>query len=158
LLDPHPERKHLKRLRFVWVDPAILHITTNVIGRQCVLTPNLVGAVVHSLGEAGRRNGWAVGRYVVMPDHVHFFCQDRERRKALGSFVGGFKQMVTRLAWAQGWSDGLWQAEFFDHVLRSEASYAQQWEYVRQNPVRRGLCSKPEEWPHQGEIEHLSGH
>jgi len=156
--DGLPQRKHLKRLPFVCVDPAIFYITTNALDRQCVLAPSLADIVVHALAEAGRRNGWAVGRYVVMPDHVHFFCQDRTRRKKLDDFVGGFKQMVTRLAWDRGWSGKLWQAEFWDHVLRSEESYAQKWEYVRYNPVRKGLCATPEEWPYQGEIDPLPGH
>ena len=31
------------------------------------------------------------------------------------------------------------QEGFFDHLLRSYESYAQKWEYVRENPVRAGL-------------------
>jgi len=45
-----------------------------------------------------------------------------------------------------------WQEGFFDHLLRSDESHAEKWEYVRQNPVRAGLCHQPEEWPYQGEI------
>jgi hypothetical protein len=30
----------------------------------------------------------------------------------------------------------IWQREFFDHLLRSEESYDQKWNYVRENPVR----------------------
>jgi len=156
--DRLPERRHLKRLPFVWADPAIFYVTTNVIRQQRLLVPGLSVAVADALRDAGERTGWTVGRYVVMPDHVHFFCEDRQRRTPLSDFVGGFKQMVTRRAWAQGWSGRLWQAEFFDHVLRSEESHAQKWEYVRLNPVRRGLCATPDEWPYQGEIGYLAGH
>jgi REP-associated tyrosine transposase len=46
----------------------------------------------------------------------------------------------------------LWQPGFFDHVLRSDESYAQKWEYVRENPVRAGLVMTADEWPFQGEI------
>ena len=49
----------------------------------------------------------------------------------------------------------VWQREFFDHVLRSEESYAEKWRYVRDNPVRAGLVSRAEEWKLQGEIEVL---
>lgn len=41
----------------------------------------------------------------------------------------------------------LWQEESFDHVLRSSESLDQKVEYVRQNPVRRGLVSSPGEYP-----------
>jgi hypothetical protein len=46
----------------------------------------------------------------------------------------------------------LWQPGFFDHVLRSDESYSQRWEYVRENPVRAGLVSLADEFPYQGEF------
>ena len=45
-----------------------------------------------------------------------------------------------------------WQEGFFDHLLRSEDSYAQKCIYVYMNPVRANLCGRPEDWPYQGEI------
>ena len=45
-----------------------------------------------------------------------------------------------------------WQPGFFDHLLRNDESYAQKWEYVRQNPVRAGLVKSAEDWPYQGEV------
>ena len=44
---------------------------------------------------------------------------------------------------------------FFDHLIRHGESYAQKWEYVRQNPVRAGLVHLADEWPWQGEIVRL---
>jgi putative transposase len=46
----------------------------------------------------------------------------------------------------------LWQPGFFDHVLRNDESYAQKWEYIRDNPVRAGLVAEWHQWPYQGEI------
>jgi REP element-mobilizing transposase RayT len=40
-----------------------------------------------------------------------------------------------------------WQEESFDHVLRSEESFEDKLEYIRQNPVRRGLVKNPEDYP-----------
>jgi putative transposase len=45
-----------------------------------------------------------------------------------------------------------WQEGFFDHLLRGGDSYAEKWEYVRQNPVRAGLATSHEDLPYQGEI------
>jgi len=45
-----------------------------------------------------------------------------------------------------------WQPGFFDHVLRSDESYAEKWNYVRDNPVRAGLVKAADDWPYQGEI------
>ena len=37
--------------------------------------------------------------------------------------------------------------ESFDHVLRSQDSLEEKLEYLRQNPVRRGLARRPEDYP-----------
>ena len=43
-------------------------------------------------------------------------------------------------------------APFFDHVLRSDESYSEKWNYVRNNPVRAGLVQNADDWPYAGEI------
>jgi hypothetical protein len=45
-----------------------------------------------------------------------------------------------------GNSGPLWQDESFDHVLRSDESFAEKLEYIRQNPVRAGLVTRAEEY------------
>jgi len=46
----------------------------------------------------------------------------------------------------------IWQRGFFDHLLRSEESYGQKWNYVRENPVRAGLVARVEDWRFAGEV------
>lgn len=156
--EPLPQRKHLTRLREVWLQPPVYFVTICSIDWRRVLVPALAQVIADSLGEAAANNQWSVGRYVVMPDHVHFFAAPKTFEVSLSAFVGGTKQLSTRKAWALGHQGRLWQAEFFDHVLRSEEAYNSKWEYVRLNPVRAGLCQEAEHWPHQGEISILECH
>jgi putative transposase len=86
-----------------------------------------------------------------MPDHIHFFCTPATECD-LSRFVGGFRQESTRRAWEAGWQGKLWQREFFDRLLRGDESYERKWLYVRDNPVRAGLCQRPDEWRWQGEL------
>ena len=51
-----------------------------------------------------------------------------------------------------GTKSPIWQRGFFDHLLRSDESYAQKWNYVRENPVRAGLVRNADDWPYSGEI------
>jgi hypothetical protein len=37
-------------------------------------------------------------------------------------------------------------------MIRNTESYAQKWDYVRENRIRAGLISTTEDWPFQGEI------
>ena len=43
-------------------------------------------------------------------------------------------------------SGPVWQEESFDHVLRSDESLKEKCEYIRQNPVRRGLVQRAEDY------------
>jgi putative transposase len=99
---------------------------------------------------------WLVGRYVVMPDHVHLFCAPNQYPPlSLRTWVSFWKAMVARRS---NLGAALWQQNFWDTQLRRHESYALKWEYVRQNPVRAGLATRPEDWPYQGELNELRWH
>jgi len=149
-------QQHLRRLEQVWVEPQIYLVTICAHQRMPVLaTDALAGEIVASLQDASERTGWRVGRYVVMPDHVHFFCAPTPDAEPLSHFVGRWKSWTTQRAWRLGHAGRLWQPEFFDHLLRHDESYASKWQYVVHNPVRAGLCEDTEQWPYQGEIVSL---
>ena len=44
------------------------------------------------------------------------------------------------------------------HPIRRGESYSAKWEYIRQNPVRAGLCATPDEWFFEGEMHVLRWH
>jgi REP-associated tyrosine transposase len=171
------QHKHLRRMERVWVESPVYFVTACTYGRQRILADaDVAGILTDEWRAAHERHGWLVGRYVVMPDHVHFFCAAEHDAKTLSEFVRLWKQWTTkrmktmkprltepRLASAAttaGVETGrgttrVWQREFFDHVLRSEESYAEKWEYVRENPVRANLVKSVWEWAFQGEIHLL---
>ena len=111
----------------------------------------------------------AIGRYVIMPDHIHLFVCGPDDFE-LGRWVGALKQQLqkaiigrnTQKLYATASPTGrrlqsaikspVWQRGFFDHVLRNEESYGQKWNYVRDNPVRAGFVTNAEDWPFAGEI------
>jgi len=89
---------------------------------------------------------------VVMPNHVHviftplvdaegwtYSLPDIMRRIKSRSAVE-----VNRLLRRQG---RVWQAESFDHVLRSNESLAEKVDYVAQNPVRAGIAVSEDSYP-----------
>ncbi|HET9418524.1 MAG TPA: transposase [Chthoniobacterales bacterium] len=97
-----------------------------------------------------------VGRYVLMPDHVHLFVSLPSQGTTLAQWVQALRSILGKTLLGLGVAKPHWQDGFFDHVLRNSESYAQKWEYVRMNPVRAGLGKTPDEWPYQGEIARLS--
>jgi REP element-mobilizing transposase RayT len=103
----------------------------------------------------GAPRGVLVGRYVLMPDHLHLFAAFAPGSPSLSGWARALKRTLAKHWSARGLGAPHWQKGFFDHVLRSEESYEERWRYVQQNPVRAGLVRSAEEWPYQGEIHRL---
>ena len=79
---------------------------------------------------------------LLMPDHLHMIVGYNERLQSLSQVIGSLKQ---RLAQQTGIR---WQKGFFDHRIGDESGYKEKIEYVLQNPVRKGLCERAEDWPY----------
>lgn len=142
-----------KRLDRLYSSTPLYFITCCTNKRARLLANNHVFNTFNDFARnANERRGVAVGRFVIMPDHVHFFVRMPPDIR-LSSWVGLLKQKLSIAICSMGNSIGpIWQRGFFDHVLRNSESYAEKWAYVRANPVRAGLVEKPESWPYAGEI------
>jgi REP element-mobilizing transposase RayT len=103
----------------------------------------------HCLHDHGKRIDLHAA--VVMPDHVHLLLtplMDEEGwahplASILKLIKGTSARSVNRFL---GTSGPVWQEESFDHVVRSEGSFQEKLEYIRQNPVRRKLVARPEDY------------
>ncbi len=101
---------------------------------------------------------WRVGRYVVMPDHLHIFCAPAcEPHEQLRTWMRYWKALASR-KWPRPNEHPIWQQDGWDTQIRHGESYGEKWEYVRHNPVRMGLVSAAEDWPYQGELNVLEWH
>ena len=97
---------------------------------------------------------WLVGRYVIMPDHVHFFCAPNALgAPSLERWIRFWRSLVTKRLGAK--SGAIWQRHHWDRQLRSGESYDNKWGYVRHNPVRHEHVLNADEWPFQGELNEL---
>ena len=92
---------------------------------------------------------WLVGEYLLMPDHLHLFCTPNSDNFSIEQWLIYWKRGFSRKKLNADW---LWQRNAFNHRIRDQNQYKEKLEYVRQNPVRRGLVRAPEDWPHCGEI------
>ena len=103
----------------------------------------------HCLHDNGKR--YDLHAAVVMPDHVHLLLSPLRDEKAwpyslptiLKLLKGTSARSVNKLSSSHG---PVWQEESFDHVLRSQESFGEKQEYIRQNPVRKGLVKRPEDY------------
>jgi putative transposase len=83
--------------------------------------------------QEGQRRGIGLGRYVVMPDHVHLFV-----RGNLDFSLRQWERILKRvLSKAISSAPPHWQQGFFDHLIRHSESYAEKWELYA-----RTLCGR----------------
>jgi putative transposase len=141
--------------RLDWVfqqyDPPLYFVTFNTHNRRKLLANSRVQNALVNFVHEGQTRGIGVGRYVIMPDHVHLFVRG-SLDFSLRQWVRLLKRVLSQIISAP---PPHWQQGFFDHLIRHSESYAEKWEYVRQNPVRAGLVHQAYDWPWQGEIVRL---
>jgi REP-associated tyrosine transposase len=101
--------------------------------------------------------------YVIMPEHVHLVIIPPEKIK-LGPMIGEIKRissikihdimietnskfkdtMITKRDNIMKFT--LWQRRCYDHNCRNDKSVWEMVNYCHNNPVKRGLVSRPEDW------------
>ena len=144
------QRKHPAKGVFIFRGQATIVFVT-ICSRH--REKNLANPVVHDalLRAWTKADRWMIGAYMIMPDHIHFFCSPIDESVEIEPWITFWKRAFRR---------GLpgaprFQSDSFHHRLRGEESYTEKWDYVQANPVRAGLAEKAEEWPYQGVLNEL---
>ena len=136
---------------FQTYDPPLYFVTIYTIHRNKIRNLEATQRTFEAYIRRARDEfGVAVGKYMMMPDHMHFFVRGGDNFN-LAQWVNGLKRAIS-VALGATKKHPLWQPGFFDHVLRNDQSYTKKWKYVRENPVRAGLVQRADDWPPQGEF------
>lgn len=114
--------------------------------------------------------------YVVMPDHVHVLVSEPQLHTLAGA-LKSLKQGVSRrliskqtpgkqmlgkqnpkqnltggplkppFGLSGASTDHFWQKRYYDFNIRNSAQFVEKLRYIHRNPVKAGLCDRPEDWP-----------
>ncbi|MHB8654599.1 MAG: REP-associated tyrosine transposase [Terriglobia bacterium] len=142
-------------MKWLFKESPVFFVTAATHRRRRLLAQERVQQAFLAFSEEAARRGVFVGRYVLMPDHVHFFVAIASEGPGLAKWMQILKITLAKSLRENGHVGPFWQKGFFDHVLRSAESYGQKWDYVQQNPVRTGLVEVAQDWPYQGEVFRL---
>ena len=139
-----PQRSRLNHVPPWWIaDDSLFFITVNCVprGLDQLCRPETATAVVSAARFYHEHQKWSCRLLLLMPDHLH----------AIVAFPFNVGLKTTLIRW-KGYlakSHGIrWQQDFFDHRLRDHWQLIEKTSYILNNPVRRGLCNRPEDWPH----------
>jgi putative transposase len=153
-----PDRKHPAHgVLIIDPDQTIVFVTVCTKDRRPWLATQAGHDTLLEAWDAAQ--AWWVGRYTIMPDHIHLFAAPVNTPIKLDDWLQFWKSEFTKRARRAGSIDlpaHPWQTDHWDTRLRSWQGYDQKWEYVRHNPVRHGLVKRAEEWPYQGEMHLLT--
>ncbi|MBI2150437.1 MAG: transposase [Acidobacteria bacterium] len=145
----------LARLEWIYKDYPIYYLTLVAHHRRPILANQTVHEAFITFAKRAVDHGVAVGRYTLMPDHMHLFAAFGQESISVSHWVKSLQNSLSKCLRTHGVPPPHFQKGFFDHVLRSEESHHSKWEYMRQNPVRAGLVQIAENWEFQGEMHPL---
>jgi putative transposase len=103
--------------------------------------------IVDALAESRRKLHFFLYGYVVMPDHWHGLIWT--------TYPVTISRAVQDIKWisasalnrARKGSGSIWQHQFWDRFVRHAKEFNQRMTYMHLNPVRKGLVSRPDQWP-----------
>jgi len=91
-----------------------------------------------------RGKAYLLHEFVLMPDHFHLLITPfAALEHAIQLVKGGFSYRAKK---ELGSSAEIWQRGFADHRVRDAADYDLHLHYIHLNPVKRHLCSRPDEY------------
>jgi putative transposase len=105
--------------------------------------------VIDQLREHAHAHHFSVHAYCAMPDHLHALVFGLDATSDMLVFLKEMKQK-TAYQFQRRFHCSLWQKKFYDHILRPKDSPEQVPAYIWMNPVRKGLCQTPQEYPNSG--------
>jgi putative transposase len=94
--------------------------------------------------------------YVVMPEHVHLLLSEPDK-DTLADALKLLKQGVSRRLlpkmggpfkpdFGLSGEQHFWQKRYYDFNIRNYPQFVEKLRYIHRNPVKAGLCERPEDW------------
>ncbi len=105
-----------------------------------------------SLEQTRIRYRFVISGYVVMPEHVHLLVSE-PRNGELMRAIQALKISVARRLPQRPF----WQRRYYDFNVHSGEKVTEKLNYIHKNPVKRGLVTKPEDWPWSSYRHYQSG-
>jgi REP element-mobilizing transposase RayT len=116
------------------------------IGKCHLRCPDVAGLVADALRYFDN-DRYVLDDWTVMPNHVHVIVWPMPNQ-LLHEILKSWKRFTAREANKVLGRTGhrFWQPESYDHWIRGDREKERIRRYIRNNPVKAGLCQSPEAW------------
>ena len=113
---------------------------------SCFLKDPAVATIVQNSLKYHDSKKYDLAAWVVMPNHLHFLITPFEEVE-LSEIAHSIKSYTAHEAnKVLGRTGRFWQVEPFDRYIRNRRHFNAVVEYIEKNPVKAGLCRRPDEW------------
>ena len=96
---------------------------------------------------------WTLYAAVIMPDHVHALAQPLPCSQNVGIYdlaeiIHSIKSFsVHQINQRRGRRGSFWQDERYDRIVRDEAEFLEELQYIMNNPLKKELVQNWEDYP-----------
>ena len=100
---------------------------------------------------------FTIDAWVVLPDHMHCVwtlpASDHDYALRVRLIKTLFARTLPAIEWRSAvrvsrGERGIWQRRYWEHLIRDEADYRTHMDYVHVNPLKHGLVTRVQDWPH----------
>ncbi len=102
--------------------------------------------VCASVEFCSQKMGYRLYGYCLMPEHLHVLLSPAASRRSLEHWLRDFKSFTSNQYMKRS-GRPLWQRSAHDHVCRVAETAETVLAYIVENPVRRGLVQRWQDWP-----------
>ena len=125
-----------------------VHVTLCTEKKQSFFKSNRNAEIVlNELTRSAGQLGYRILCYCLMPDHLHIVLSPGQSGCPLSKFLNIFKGRSSAILRDKEGLAKVWQRSAFDHVIRSDENLRHVVQYIVNNPVRRGIADKAEDYP-----------
>lgn len=174
--DADPRPPHRKRCHRINAPGHAHALTFSCFRRQPFLSKERSCLwMIEAIDQARARHGFHLWAYVLMPEHVHLLILPADPHARISEILSSVKQPVAKRAarfirrhapeflprmtdrqpngratlrfWQRGggYDRNIWDPRYIRELI----------DYIHANPVRRGLCPRPQDWRWSSAGDHL---
>jgi putative transposase len=144
-VDETAYNRSVSRLRRVADRDRVFFLTTNLGRGLAQFSSSERDLILDALADLRSSLAFRLFGYVVMPDHVHMLLTPQ--RLGLSEAMRDLKGKTGfNIAKRRHVSGPIWQARYFDNILRRARDFREKLEYIHRNPVEATLVSEPQDW------------
>lgn len=128
-------------------ESGIFHVMLRGIDRQVIFQDDEdCEKFLQSLGACQKATPFSIYAYCLMGNHVHLLLREGEQPLAL-IFRRLGPLYVRWYNWKYDRTGYLFQGRFKSEAVKDDAQFLAVLRYIYQNPVKAGLCARPEDYP-----------